>query len=369
MSLVLNIKQQGTKARLNIVGDISEWTNSARDFSNSFKEVIDTGIDSLEVYINSFGGSVFEANEIVNIILTFSGHVDFILGSVCASAATLVVTQVMSEKENVNVSMYKNGQYMIHNVSASVSGQIKDFESAIQLMKNFENAAIDNYAKITGLAKTVIRNMMDKETWMSAQQALDKGFITEIIQKNDNQPKSFATDILNCGYVNPPNFKIENHKIKTEAMTLEQINQLTGKGFTNEADALAYFANLVAENARLRAENEQRVQQQVQTENARIVQQGIDDGKILPGQKEIYIDMLNKAPESTKTLIENLPKIQPLSGSVISKSAFNTKKQQETRTYRELAESDHGTLKDLFENNYDEFNRLFKAEYGYDYKR
>lgn len=364
---VVQITQNGNKARVNIIGNISDWRNSSKEFFETLATIKNNGVVDIEIYINSFGGSVFEANEIANIILGFDGNVRFTLGAVCASAATIIVAQVITQKQNVSIEQYRNGQFMIHNVSASLYGQIKDIESGLQLMRNLQQNAIDAYSVQTGITTDVVKTMMDKETWMTAKEALEKKFITGIIDKNDTSPQNLA-EILNCGYDNMPesikNMTTTNQQnLNIRHMTLEQLNHATGKSFNNDADAINYVANLQAENSRLNAERSQAVQAARNVEIDAMLEKAITAKKILPGQKEIYKNLLENSFEATKKLIDGLQPIVPLSGGI--NNGGNPK--NTGKTYREMAESNPDVLKDLFENNFDEFNRLYKAEYGVDY--
>jgi len=364
---MIEIVQAGNKARINIIGNISDWRNNSREFNDSLAKVKESGVQDIEIYINSFGGSVFEANEISNIILGFEGTVQFTLGAVCASAATIIVAQVITQKENVSIEQYRNGQFMIHNVSGYLSGQIKDIESGLQLMRNLQQNAVDAYMQQTGMSESVIKSMMDKETWMTAKEALTKKFITGILDKNDSSPQNLS-EIMNCGYGNLPtdilNLTNINNQNQTE-MTLEQINKATGNTFTNEADAIAYIANLQAENARIKAEYEQAVQAAKNTEIDNLLTKAMEEKKILPNQKDIYRNLLESSFEATKKLIDGLQPVVLFSDKL--KGTNNS--QASTKTYRQLADSEPETLKSLFESNFEEFNRLFKAEYGYDYAR
>ena len=187
---------------------------------------------------------------------------------------------------------------MIHNVTAFVQGEIKDIESALQLMKNLQKNSIDAYVKQTGLTEKVIVEMMNKETWMTATEALDKKFITEIIDENDKKPENFA-QISNCGYKNIPQTNFLNVKNNIE-MNLEQINKATGKNFLNEADAIAYLVELQNENKQLK---QTVIDAELAVKNKEIeaiIQKAIDQKQILPAQKELYRKILTDSFDTAK---------------------------------------------------------------------
>ncbi len=368
MKKKFDIVQEGTKARISIIGNIRNWQNSAEDFNNKLNAIRQNGVVDVEVYINSFGGSVFEANEISNIIISFEGTVKFTIGAVCASAATIILAQVITQKENVTIEMYRNGQFMIHNVSGNLEGQIKDIESGLVLMRNLQQNAVNAYVAQTGISEKQIIAMMDKETWLTASEAVAKKFITAVIDKSDAAPENFA-DIQNCGYQNlPENFKsnkIINNQIQ-EKMNLEQINKATGKNFTNEADAIEYIAELEAENKRISAEKKQAEIAAKNQEIENMLTKAVEEKRILPSQKDSYKSLLESSFEATKKLISELQPVNLISKEIKQTGNGN---QPTQKSYRELIATEPETLNEMFKSDFDQFNKLYKAEYGRDFKK
>jgi len=257
---------------------------------------------------------------------------------------------------------------MIHNVSGEVRGSIKDIESGLQLMRNLQKNSVDAYVAQTGISEADIIDMMDKETWMTAGEALQKKFIDAIIEKTNIAPSNFA-DIKNCGYRNLP-IKIENYSTNNnpKEMTLDQINKATGKDFKTEAEAIEYIANLQAENARVSAEKKQAEQSVKNKEIGDILEKAVADKKILPAQKDTYKKFLESTFDDTKKLIDEMQPVELLSKKIVQKGnsiGGNTTE----KTYKQLAETEPQTLKDMFENDFPKFNELFKAEYGKDYQK
>lgn len=355
---MITIRNEGNKARIEIVGNISEWHNNSTDFRKILNDLKSKNVNDVDIYINSFGGSVFDANEIANIINEFSGIISFTLGAVCASAATIIVAQVATSRDNVEISQYRNGQYMIHNVSANLDGNISAIESGLELMKNLQQNAINAYVLQTGLSADEITIMMDKETWMTAQQALDKKFITGIINEAA-RPDNIA-EIQNCGYKHLPKLDVINQTQKD--MNLELVNKTFGKNFTAETDAIQYFMELQTENNALKQAKIEAEKSAKSNEIESILQKAIEDKKILPAKKELYRKMLNDSFDTAKQLVEGLPKAETLSDKIVGNGTGEVQE-----TYQELAERNPAKLKELFNNDFDTFNKLFKAEYGKDY--
>ena len=150
---------------------------TAADFDRSLKEAREKGARKLSIRINSPGGDVNQAMAMRGMLL----YADFeeitvCIEGICASAATLI-----GMLPTVHVSMIEGGEYMIHNPVCGCWGQAKDMESAAQRLRNTEHELHGIYAKRCGREEAQIREWMDAETWFTAQQAQEAGFVDEII--------------------------------------------------------------------------------------------------------------------------------------------------------------------------------------------
>lgn len=78
------------------------------------------------------------------------------------------------------VRMAGNGLMMIHNVSAGMQGDADEFRKQADVMDKIQSTIEAAYSGKTGLSKKTIREMMDAETWMTAKEAKEFGFVDEI---------------------------------------------------------------------------------------------------------------------------------------------------------------------------------------------
>lgn len=131
--------------------------------------------EDLEVEINSGGGSVFAGSEIYTALKSYGGKVITKVVGLAASAAS-VVTMAGDV-----ILISPTGQIMIHNASGGFGGDYRDMEKGAEILKNV-NATISNAYRIkTGLSNEELLDMMNKETWLTPQQALEKKFVDEIM--------------------------------------------------------------------------------------------------------------------------------------------------------------------------------------------
>lgn len=171
-----------------IVSDDDKWIYDYLDMSafspKELRQVIqDQGIhEPLDIEINSPGGYVNAGTEIYTMLLTHKGEVNITIGSQAASIASVIA---MAGKR---VSISPAGKMMIHNVSGQGGGDYRDMADYSDfLFKNNEMLA-NTYVLKTGKPKQELLDMMNAETWMNADEALENGFVDEILTAQTTEP-------------------------------------------------------------------------------------------------------------------------------------------------------------------------------------
>ncbi|EON70408.1 head maturation protease, ClpP-related [Lysinibacillus sphaericus] len=142
---------------------------------NSIDQAIKNGQKELQVVINSGGGSVFSASEIYTALKSFDGTVNVEIVGVAASAASVIAMA------GTNVVMSPTAQMMIHNASNGAHGDYQVMDDNSEFLKNVNASIINSYTAKTGKSSDELKIMMDKTTWMTAQQAKEHGFIDAIM--------------------------------------------------------------------------------------------------------------------------------------------------------------------------------------------
>lgn len=130
----------------------------------------------INLRICSPGGSLIEGNEIYNLLAEHKGEINVRCGAMCASIATVIA--MAGDK----VSMAKNGMFMIHNPLGFTIGDSEDHRKQAAIMDKMKSGIINVYQTKTSLSASKISAMMDEETWMTADEALENGFVDEIIE-------------------------------------------------------------------------------------------------------------------------------------------------------------------------------------------
>lgn len=152
--------------------DWLEWDSTCPDDVKSALQTMPAG-EKLIVNINSGGGSVMAGQEIYS-LLHGRKDVEIHIQSLAGSAASVIAMANTCKMSPV-------ATIMIHNVSMSgASGDYHDMQKNAEILKTMNSALAEAYTAKTGKTKDEILKMMDKETWITASQALEMGFIDEV---------------------------------------------------------------------------------------------------------------------------------------------------------------------------------------------
>lgn len=184
-------------AVINIRGDIVgnddkwiyEWFGMDATCPKDVKEIIEAAEEKepIEVLINSGGGSVMAGQEIYS-ALRANDRVTIKIQSMAGSAAGVVA---MAGKSQISpVAMV-----MIHNVSMSgASADYHDMQKNAEILKRMNEAMASAYVQKSGRPLEEILKLMDRETWLTANQCLEYGFVDEIMegQQDPQYTNSYA---------------------------------------------------------------------------------------------------------------------------------------------------------------------------------
>lgn len=143
--------------------------------------------EPVEVLINSGGGDVFAGTEIYTILREYRGKVHIKIQSIAASAAAVISQAGESE-------MSPTAQLMIHNVSSYASGDNRAMEHKAEVLINMNKALAAAFVAKSGKSEGEILEMMEKETWFTAEQAVEAGFVDRIMfaDNTSNSPVQLA---------------------------------------------------------------------------------------------------------------------------------------------------------------------------------
>lgn len=211
-----------TKAEIIIYDEIGEsfWGDgiSAKKFTEELNAIPDS-VNLIELRINSPGGSVFEGYTIYNRLKQHKAEVHAYIDGMAASIASLIM--LSADK----IFMGEAAQIMIHKPLAGVWGNSKDLEAMIERLDSIENQLIKAYRNKTGIDYFELETMLEKETWFQPEEALNFGFIDEIV--NLSEQVQFAASASMESLLKNANWMKNKPSIKYSDNVKEKINNLT----------------------------------------------------------------------------------------------------------------------------------------------
>lgn len=219
------MEEEVTERVLSLNGTIAEDSWFDDDVTPAaFKDELNAGTGDITVWINSPGGDCVAAAQIYNMLAEYPGKVTVKIDGLAASAAS-VIAMAGNEVRMSPVSMM-----MIHNPATIAWGDHADMQKAIELLDAVKESIINAYVLKTGLSRAKLSHLMDSETWMDANKAVELGFADSILftdtgEEDNRDPVAapsenavmFSRRAVNNALVN----KLEKHYQK-EKQNMEQ---------------------------------------------------------------------------------------------------------------------------------------------------
>lgn len=176
--------------------------------------------DDITLRINSGGGSVFAGCDIYNMLMDYKKKANVIIeiSGLCASIAGVIAMA------GSKVKMSPSALFMIHNVSCDASGDYRDMEHTAETLKKANETIANAFKLKTGMEDKEIKKMMDKETWLTSEEAKEKGIVDEIMYQEQQVDSTMFNILKNkasalCNSVALSNDlieKIKNYKPKNQ---------------------------------------------------------------------------------------------------------------------------------------------------------
>ncbi len=148
-----------------------------------FKDELNAGNGDITVWINSPGGDCVAAAQIYNMLSNYKGKVTVKIDGIAASAASVIAMA----GDTVLVSPVS--MLMIHNPATIAWGDHAEMQKAIDMLSEVKESIINAYVLKTGLSRPKLSHLMDAETWMDANKAVELGFADEIMTRAKAEPE------------------------------------------------------------------------------------------------------------------------------------------------------------------------------------
>lgn len=147
------------------------------DYTGELTNCAENAVDTLEIEINSPGGSVLDGYTLFSEIKKMQARGVYVTATINPLAASMASVIAMAAD---HIRMIPTGRMMIHDVQTGVSGNAETLMKNAKIIDEMSDEIAAIYAEKTGSTSAAMRKKMKEETWMSAKVALAEGFIDEI---------------------------------------------------------------------------------------------------------------------------------------------------------------------------------------------
>ena len=161
-------------ATVYIYDEIGYWGITAKDF---IREVDALNVGSISLRVNSPGGDVFDGIAIYNALNAHPAQVETQIDGLAASIASIIA--MAGDK----ITIAKNAFFMIHNAWAVSIGDAEAMRKMSDVLDKIDTTLVKTYAERTGQSQRNIRQMMGAETWMNADEAIERGFADQVTEE------------------------------------------------------------------------------------------------------------------------------------------------------------------------------------------
>lgn len=204
------------EADLYLYVEIANWGGGyVAHSAQSFKDELDGlgNIDTLNIYINSPGGDVFEGNTILNMLKRKKCTKNVYVDGLAASIASVIA--MAGDK----IIMPSNSMMMIHNAWTYTAGNSNELRETADMLDKINTSIRQTYLeKANGkVSEDDLIKLMDAETWLTAQEALDYGLCDEVVTSKDIAAKYKNDSFKNYKNV-PKAFFVEEKQEKTDSV-------------------------------------------------------------------------------------------------------------------------------------------------------
>ena len=181
-----NQADEGSERVLELYGTIAETSWFDDDVTpQMFHDELFAGKGPVTVWLNSPGGDCIAASQIYTMLMDYKDDVTVKIDGIAASAASVIAMA------GTRVLMAPTALMMIHNPMTGAYGNHTDMEKAIEMLDEVKESILNAYEIKTSLSRAKLSHLMDSETWMNANKAIELGFADDILKDS----KKDAADI------------------------------------------------------------------------------------------------------------------------------------------------------------------------------
>lgn len=174
----MDLNEESREATVQIYGDITSWPWMESDVSAYLlsKQIAALDVDTIHVYLNSFGGEVAEGWAIYNALRRHPAQIHtYADGFVCSIASVIFMAGTKRTVNDVSA-------LMIHNPWTRASGNAADLRKEAEDLETLGELSAKAYLRYVNIPEDELKAMLDAETWITPEDAVHMGFATDIAE-------------------------------------------------------------------------------------------------------------------------------------------------------------------------------------------
>jgi len=332
--------------------------------------------NDIKIKLHTYGGSVFDGNIMCNAIEASKANITIDVMGIAASMGAILT---MSAKK---VRIVDNGYIMIHAPHSGTYGNAKNMEDTAKLLRMMEKNFIQRLGKRLNQPEESVRKYLDGDNWLDAQEALELGFVSEIIPAEiqpilpvKNPEEMGESEVYNLyselllqpaalsRNSNPEQFNLDNNmkQLLITAFALQLTEQSSDTAFVNALKEK--FNSLEGELKTAKSEKTDAEAKLHQYESSRIDTM-IAEAGVSDDQKEVYKKIGETSGiDALAVVLKSQPKSQaPNISAMIHKGNAGTAARMNW-DFDKWQNEDPKGLEKLAKDEPEEFQKLFNAKY------
>ena len=309
------------------IGSDEYWDDIS---DKAFKQDIENlgDVENITLHINSPGGSVFSAVAIANTLKNHKAKITANIDGLAASAATIITSACDT------VRMPKNALFMVHNPITFAYGNNQDMQKTLEMLNKVKNSIIETYLNKAKTDKETLSELMDNETWMSAEEAKEYGFIDEILDESVEKEVIENKLIINNMAFDISRFKNFKEKKNQDPRIINISVNSTG----SPEEIADKFRDILNSTENQKNEGGNMTLEELKNKFPELYNQIFDEGKEagITKERERMREIDNLDISNYSELVENAKYNEPVEASVLAVNILNKQKEERIKKLQNI---------------------------------
>ena len=324
------------------IGSDEYWDDIS---DKAFKQDIENlgDVENITLHINSPGGSVFSAVAIANTLKNHKAKITANIDGLAASAATIITSACDT------VKMPKNALFMVHNPITFAYGNNQDMQKTLEMLNKVKNSIIETYLNKAKTDKETLSELMDNETWMSAEEAKEYGFVDEILDESVEKEVIENKLIINNMAFDISRFKNFKEKKKQDPRIINISVNSTG----SPEEIADKFRDILNSTENQKNEGGNMTLEELKNKFPELYNQIFNEGKEagITKERERMREIDNLDLSNYSELVENAKYNEPVEASVLAVNILNKQKEERIQELQNIKNDSQNNFTPPVPNN------------------